>query len=38
MRMNVNSFLTEQRHLDDLLNLLLRAASEISKRHFEASS
>ena len=30
MRMNVNSFLTEQRHLDDLLGLLKRAAAELS--------
>jgi aromatic-L-amino-acid decarboxylase len=32
MRMNVNSFLTEQRHLDELLNLLVRTASELSER------
>ena len=33
LRMNVNSFLTEQRHLDDLLALLNRAASELSSQH-----
>jgi aromatic-L-amino-acid decarboxylase len=29
LRVNVNSFLTEQRHIDDLVNLLVRAAKEV---------
>lgn len=33
MRMNVNSFLTEQRHLDDLVELLERAAGELTKSY-----
>jgi hypothetical protein len=29
LRVNVNSFLTEQRHIDDLLELLVRSAAEL---------
>ena len=29
LRVNINSFLTEQRHLDDLVNLLARSASKL---------
>ncbi|HEX7333484.1 MAG TPA: aspartate aminotransferase family protein [Pyrinomonadaceae bacterium] len=30
LRVNINSFLTEQRHIDDLVKLLVRAAKEVS--------
>jgi hypothetical protein len=29
VRVNINSFLTEQHHIDDLVNLLARSASTI---------
>jgi glutamate/tyrosine decarboxylase-like PLP-dependent enzyme len=29
LRVNVNSFLTEQRHIDDLLELLVRSAAKL---------
>ena len=29
LRVNINSFLTEQRHIDDLVKLLVRAAKEV---------
>src|SRR5215207_9493305 len=33
LRVNINSFLTRQQHVDDLLNLLQRSAEEAAKRH-----
>ena len=32
LRVNINSFLTEQRHIDDLVKLLVRSG-EATKRH-----
>jgi glutamate/tyrosine decarboxylase-like PLP-dependent enzyme len=32
LRVNINSFLTERRHIDDLLELLLRKSRELSSR------
>jgi hypothetical protein len=29
MRVNINSFLTEQHHIDELVNLLTRSASKV---------
>jgi len=29
MRVNINSFLTEQHHIDDLIKLLVRSASTL---------
>jgi len=31
LRVNVNSFLTEQRHIDDLVELLRRESNELLK-------
>src|SRR5215210_2847397 len=33
MRVNINSFLTDQHHIDDLVNLLQRSAEEAARRH-----
>jgi aromatic-L-amino-acid decarboxylase len=37
LRMNVNSFLTEQRHIDDLVELLVRSAATLSGQHSVAT-
>jgi glutamate/tyrosine decarboxylase-like PLP-dependent enzyme len=33
LRVNINSFLTEQRHIDDLIELLMSEGAEIAKSH-----
>jgi len=38
LRVNINSFLTEQRHVDDLVNLLARCADNLSESNLAAQA